>query len=134
MQRNWFEGVYTKNDNAERKRLKQEFFNRNKLKVTVPTQWIKLSLTDADARARGEKLFFRATRCLNGHLSPSRINGGCIECADNKRLQIKNCFKRAKLRRLSESVIFSRVNYNSAAFIKNRCPLVAQRWAIWPTT
>ena len=36
------------------------------------------------ARELGGKYFFRGIRCLKNHLSPYRINGGCLECAKEK--------------------------------------------------
>ena len=47
----------------------------------VPIRWLKLPLTDAHARELGQKLFFRGIICSHGHLSPYRINGGCLKCA-----------------------------------------------------
>ena len=84
------EGVCLKNDKEEAQRLNQSLINRQNLNGQVPAEWLKLALTDADARRRGEKLFFRGTRCLNDHLSPYRINGGCLECAGQRKKELSN--------------------------------------------
>lgn len=81
------EGVYIKNDREELERRKQAILQRSKLRDLVPLAWLDLALTDQDARQKGEKLFFRGTRCLNGHLSPYRINGGCLQCSKEKTLK-----------------------------------------------
>ena len=74
------ESIYTKNDRKEKERRKIAEEVRSKLIGTVPNEWLKLPLTDAHARELGEKHFFRGRKCLNGHLSPYRINGGCLAC------------------------------------------------------
>ena len=74
------EAVCDKNDREENLRRKQALINRKNLVGKVPDQWLKLPLTDAHAREIGVRKFFRGTYCLNGHLSPYRINGGCLAC------------------------------------------------------
>ena len=75
------EGVYRKNDRAEKQRRQAAVEQRKQLKGMVPERWLSLALTDAHARELGQKLFFRGTTCLRGHLAPSRINGGCLACS-----------------------------------------------------
>lgn len=75
------EGVCKKNDKQEQVRRNDAIQNRIQLKGKVPDTWLELPLTDAHARELGLKKFFRGTHCLKGHLSPYRINGGCLECA-----------------------------------------------------
>ena len=75
------EGVYRKNDREEKRRRQAALETRSKLEGQVPDRWLKLPLTDAHARELGQKLFFRGTKCLRGHLAPYRINGGCLTCS-----------------------------------------------------
>ena len=74
------EGVYAKNDREELKRREEAIAERKNLKGLVPNHWLKLPLTDAHARETGQKIFFRGTKCLRGHIAPYRINGGCLAC------------------------------------------------------
>ncbi len=75
------ESIHKKNEYQEKERKKQAIQNRKLLEGKVPQKWLELPLTDAHARELGEKHFFRGIKCLNGHLSPYRINGGCLTCA-----------------------------------------------------
>lgn len=75
------EAVCAKNDREERRRRSEAIRRRDQLKGQVPESWLRLPLTDAHAREVGQVLFFRGTRCLKNHLSPYRINGGCLACA-----------------------------------------------------
>jgi len=75
------EGVCKKNDQEEKKRRQEAFNNRLELIEKIPQEWFELPLTDSHARELGKKQFFRGIRCLNNHLSPYRINGGCLACA-----------------------------------------------------
>ena len=75
------EGVYRKNDREEKQRRQAALEARSQLKGQVPERWLSLPLTDAHAREMGQKLFFRGTTCLRGHLAPYRINGGCQACS-----------------------------------------------------
>ena len=78
------ESVCKKNDREEKLRRENAIKNRLQLIDEVPKEWLKLPLTDSHARELGEKHFFRGIRCLNNHLSPYRINGGCLVCAKEK--------------------------------------------------
>ena len=75
------EGVYRKNDREEKDRRLKAVEARSKLVGQVPERWLKLPLTDAHAREVGQKLFFRGTTCIHGHIAPYRINGGCLACS-----------------------------------------------------
>ena len=80
--REWqIEGLNAKNDRDEQKRRAEAEAIRAGLVGKVPVRWLKLPLTDAHARELGQKLFFRGIVCRHGHLSPYRINGGCLKCA-----------------------------------------------------
>ena len=74
------EGVYRKNDRDEKRRRKEAIEAKLKLEGQIPESWLKLPLTDAHARELGQKIFFRGTTCLRGHIAPYRINGGCQAC------------------------------------------------------
>ena len=84
------EGVCQTNDKKEKNRREEAIHVRKKLSNSVPKRWLELALTDSHARELGQKHFFRGIRCLNGHISPYRINGGCLECAKNKKDIINN--------------------------------------------
>lgn len=73
--------VTKKNSLEEIKRREQAKKARNELIGKVPQEWLKLPLTDSHARELKQKHFFRGKYCLKGHLSPYRINGGCLACA-----------------------------------------------------
>ncbi len=73
-------GIYKKNDRNEKERRQVAIETRKKLIGKIPKQWLELPLTDAHARELGEKHFFRGLQCLNGHISPYRINGGSLAC------------------------------------------------------
>ena len=73
-----------KHKREEETRRKQALTTRMNLIEKIPEEWLKLPLTDSHARELGEKYFFRGIRCLKNHLSPYRINGGCLECAKEK--------------------------------------------------
>jgi hypothetical protein len=75
------EGVCQKNDREEVQRRKLALATRENLIGHVPKAWLNLPLTDSHARELGKKTFFRGIRCLNGHISPYRINGGCLVCS-----------------------------------------------------
>ena len=75
------EGVCLKNDREEKERRAQAQRDRSHLSGLVPNRWLMLPLTDAHARELGQKVFFRGTRCMRGHLAPYRINGGCLACS-----------------------------------------------------
>ena len=75
------EGVNAKNDRNEQKRRLEAKSARAKLVGRVPDRWLILPLTDAHARELGQKWFFRGRVCMRGHLSPYRINGGCLMCS-----------------------------------------------------
>ncbi len=79
------EGVSRKNNREEQLRRQKAIKNRAELLGKVPENWLKLPLTDAEARELGQKKFFRGIRCLKGHLSPYRINGGCLKCAQKNK-------------------------------------------------
>ncbi|WP_320675844.1 early protein (E6) [Prochlorococcus sp. MIT 1300] len=66
-------------------RRKEAKEKRRKLLKEVPPAWLKLPLTDAHARELGQKHFFRGNTCKKGHLSPYRINGGCLKCQKKKK-------------------------------------------------
>ncbi len=84
------EGVCKKNDLQEELRRKEAVKTRLALTGKVPEDWLKLPMTDAHARELGEKHFFRGIQCLNGHLSPYRINGGCLACAKSNNQNLKH--------------------------------------------
>ncbi len=84
------ESVFEKNDREEKLRRKEAKENRDRLIGFIPKEWLDLPLTDAHARELKEKKFFRGIKCLNGHLSPYRINGGCLACAQEARHQDTN--------------------------------------------
>ncbi len=73
--------LYKKHSQEENLRRKEAISNRQLLKEKVPEEWLRLPLTDAHARELNKKHFFRGRVCINGHLSPYRINGGCLECS-----------------------------------------------------
>ena len=79
------EGVCAKNDRDEKRRRQEALKQRFHLIEKVPKEWFELPLTDAHARELGKKHFFRGIRCLNNHLSPYRINGGCLACAEESK-------------------------------------------------
>ena len=79
------EGVCEKNDREEKQRRIEATTTRKQLNGVVPNDWLELPLTDAHARELGKKHFFRGLKCLKGHLSPYRINGGCLACAKEKK-------------------------------------------------
>ena len=83
------EGVCGKNDRQEKERRQKALTIRNELINKVPKEWLELPLTDAHARELGQKQVFRGIKCFKGHLSPYRINGGCLECAKNTRSRKK---------------------------------------------
>ena len=70
-----------KNEREEKIRRQEATKRRLNLINKVPKEWLKLPLTDSHARELGEKHFFRGIPCLKNHLSPYRINGGCLKCA-----------------------------------------------------
>ncbi len=78
------QGVCKKNDREEKDRRESAQAKRLKLIGKVPKEWLELAMTDAHARELGQKHFFRGIKCLNGHLSPYRINGGCLACSKEK--------------------------------------------------
>ena len=76
-----------KDGNPEEKiRREQATKRRLELISTIPKEWLSLPLTDAHARELGKKHFFKGVPCLNNHLSPYRINGGCLECAKEAKM------------------------------------------------
>ncbi len=75
--------ILTTHDQKEHKRRIEAAKAREILKGQVPKEWLELPLTDQHARQLGKKHFFRGIRCLNHHLSPYRINGGCLKCQSN---------------------------------------------------
>ena len=78
------QGAVNKNAREETIRRKNSQKKRLELKGKVPEEWLNLPLTDSHAREMKKKIFFRGLKCLKGHLSPYRINGGCLECALKK--------------------------------------------------
>ena len=80
------QAIRKKNDRKEDERRKDAIKKRLTLIKQVPKEWLEMPLTDAHARELGKKQFFRGLHCLNNHLSPYRINGGCLECAKEKTL------------------------------------------------
>ncbi len=80
------QGVSAKNNREEKLRRQEATKNRNALIGQVPQEWLELPRTDAEARELGKKQFFRGIKCLRGHISPYRINGGCLAC--NKEIKL----------------------------------------------
>ncbi len=83
-QESTLKGLYKKIDHQEKIRRATATKTRSLLEGKVPKDWLKLPLTDSHARELGKKHFFRGIKCLKGHLSPYRINGGCLECASQQ--------------------------------------------------
>ena len=83
------EAICKKNAREENLRRENALKQRLQLIKAVPKEWLELPLTDAHARELGKTNFFRGIRCLNNHLSPYRINGGCLECAKSTKQLLK---------------------------------------------
>ncbi len=78
------ESIHRHKHLEEMERRKKAAQKRIELIGQVPKHWLLLPLTDAHARELGRTLFFRGCKCLNGHISPYRINGGCLACSKEK--------------------------------------------------
>ena len=76
--------LFDKHKRQEATRRIQAKKTRTHLIGKVPEKWLKLPLTDFHGRELGEKYFFRGIPSLKNHLSPYRINCGCLEYAKEK--------------------------------------------------